>query len=150
MPSIRGCCSEDFTGVVALLRQQWPGEEVREASLRSVFERGLTSPRQRYICAEFDSRVVGFGSLTLKNSLRQEGNVGHVDELVVDRDHRCRGIATLLMQRIEELAVGVGCRQLELDSAFHFKEAHAFYEQRRFERRALLFSKPLGGKHRQA
>ena len=132
MPSIRGCCSEDFTGIVELLRQHWPDEEVRETSLRGVFERGLASPRQRYICAELDSRVVGFGSLTLKNSLRQEGTVGHVDELVVDRDHRCRGIATLLMQRI----------------AFHFKDAHAFYEQRRFERRALLFSKALPAKYR--
>jgi len=150
VPSIRGCCSEDFTGIVELLRQHWPDEEVRETSLRGVFERGLASPRQRYICAELDSRVVGFGSLTLKNSLRQEGTVGHVDELVVDRDHRCRGIATLLMQRIEELAVGVGCGRLELDSAFHFKEAHAFYEQRRFERRALLFSKALPAKHRYA
>ena len=55
-----------------------------------------------------------------------------------------------MMQRIEELAAGVGCRRLELDSAFHFKEAHAFYEQRRFERRALLFSKALPAKHRYA
>ena len=54
------------------------------------------------------------------------------------------------MRRIEELAVGVGCRRLELDSAFHFKEAHAFYEQRRFERRALLFSKALPAKYRYA
>jgi glucosamine-phosphate N-acetyltransferase len=46
--------------------------------------------------------------------------------------------------------VAVGCKQFELDSAFHRKEAHAFYEQRRFERRALLFSKPLRGTFRRA
>ena len=147
MPRIRSCCSDDFSAVVELLRQHWPDEEFRDALLRGAFERGLASPRQRYLCAELDSRVVGFASLTLKASLRHEGAIGHVDELMVDRDHRCRGIATLLMQRIEELALAVGCTRLELDSAFHRKEVHAFYEQRQFARRALLFSKPLRETH---
>jgi len=144
VPRIRSCCSDDFGAVVRLLRQHWPEEEFREGPLRGAFERGLASPRQRYLCAELESRVVGFASLTLKSSLRHEGAIGHVDELIVDPDHRCRGIATLLMQRIEELALAVGCTRLELDAAFHRKEAHAFFEQRRFARRALLFSKPLG------
>ncbi len=143
MPRIRSCCSDDFGAVIRLLRQHWPDEEFRDAPLRGAFERGLASPRQRFLCAELDSHVVGFASLTLKSSLRHEGAIGHVDELMVDPDHRCRGIATLLMQRIEEVALAVGCTQLELDAAFHRKETHAFYEQRQFARRALLFSKPL-------
>jgi len=143
VPRIRSCCSDDFGAVVRLLRQHWPDEEFRDAPLRGAFERGLASPRQRFLCAELDSHVVGFASLTLKSSLRHEGAIGHVDELMVDPDHRCRGIATLLMQRIEEVALAVGCTQLELDAAFHRKETHAFYEQRQFARRALLFSKPL-------
>ncbi len=142
MPKIRSCRSQDFADVYALLRQHWPDEVFREPQLRSLFERALTSPRQRYLCAELDAKVVGFASLTIKTSLR-EGAMGYVDELVVDRDHRCRGIATMLMQRLEELAVAAGCNHLLLDAAFHRKETHAFYEQRRFERRALLFSKEL-------
>jgi len=148
MPKIRSCCSNDFRGVVELLRQHWPDDVLPDGPLRGVFERALVAPRQRYLCAELDSRVVGFGSLTVKHSLRQEGAIGYVDELVVDRNHRCRGIATLLMQRIEELAVAAGCSHLQLDAAFHRKETHAFYEQRRFERRALLFSKALREAHR--
>jgi len=136
--------------VLDLLRQHWPDELFRDGHLRAVFERGLASPRQRYVCADVESRVVGFASLTLKSSLRQGGAIGHVDELVVDRDHRCRGIATLLMQRIEELALAAGCTRLELDDAFHRKEAHAFYEERRFERRALVFSKALRESYRVA
>lgn len=126
-----------------LFRQDWPRAEVREVALRDAFERGLASPRQRYLCAEIGARVVGFGSLTLNHSLRETGPIGRLDELVVDRDHRCQGIATLLLQAIEGLAVDVGCSRLELDSAFHRKDEHAFYEQRRYERSALLFSKQL-------
>ena len=143
MSTIRSCRAEDFGAVFELLRQHWPEQMFCEAALRGVFERGLASPRQRYLCAELDSRVVGFASLTVKSCLRHEGTVGHVDELVVDVNHRCRGIATLLMQRIEEVAVAIGCRHLQLDCAFHRRETHAFYQERRFERRALLFSKAL-------
>ena len=139
---IRICRSDDFSGVVELLKQQWPSGSDGERLARDHFDRALASPRQRFLCAEIESRLVAFASLTLKSSLR-EGAVGCVDELVVDRDHRCRGIATQLMQRIEEVAVAAGCSRLEMDAAFHRKETHAFYEQHRFERRALLFSKPL-------
>ncbi len=144
MTLIRSCRLQDFGAVAELLRQQWPEEGSLEAPSRDVFERALASPRQRLVCTEVDSRLVAFASLTVKNTLRQPGGVGYVDELLVDRDHRCRGIATLLMQRIEEVALAAGCTQLELDAAFHRKEAHAFYEQHKFERRALLFSKALG------
>lgn len=142
MPHIRRCSRGDLPAIVDLFRQHWPRTGLREAHLRDAYERGLASPRQRYLCAEIDSRVVGFGSLTLNHSL-QDGPIGRLDELVVDRDHGCRGIATRLMQAIEELAVGAGCARLELDCAFHRKDEHAFYEQRQYERRALVFSKEL-------
>ena len=145
VPSIRRCARGDLPAVVDLFRQDWPCAEAPEARFRDRFERGLASPRQRYLCAEVDSRVVGFGSLTLNHSLRQAGPVGRLDDLVVDRDYRCRGVATLLVQAIEEIAVGAGCSRLDLDCAFHRKDEHAFFEQRRYERRALLFSKTLGG-----
>ncbi len=143
VPSIRRCSRGDFPAIVDLLRQQWPVEADHGGALRDAYERGLASPRQRYLCAEIDSRVVGFGSLTLNNTLRQGGPVGRLDELVVDRDYRCRGVASSLMQAIEELAVRVGCTRFELDCEFHRKDEHAFFEQRQFERRALLFSKRL-------
>ncbi len=126
VPSIRRCSRGDFPAVVDLLRQQWPLPGARESALRDAYERGLASPRQRYLCAELDARVVGFGSLTLTSNLRQDGPVGRLDELVVDRDYRCRGIATSLMRAIEELAAGVGCTRLELDCDFHRKDEHAF------------------------
>jgi len=145
VPSIRRCARRDLSAIVDLFQQDWPRVEVREPDLRDAFEHGLASPRQRYVCAEVDSRVVGFGSLTLNHSLRRAGPVGRVDDLVVDRDHRCRGIATRLLQAIEELAIGAGCGRLELGCAFHRKDEHAFFEQRRYERSALLFSKQLAG-----
>src|SRR5207237_9012910 len=87
--TIRSCRSEDFGAVFELLRQHWSEEMFREPALRGVFERGLASPRQRYVCGAFDSRVVGFGSLAGERRLRHEGAVGRVAELLVDPNPGC-------------------------------------------------------------
>ncbi|NYT14192.1 MAG: GNAT family N-acetyltransferase, partial [Candidatus Methanofastidiosa archaeon] len=86
---------------------------------------------------------VGFISLSIKNSMWQEGNIGHVDELIVDKDFRKMGVGLLLLKSITIIAKDNDCKLLELDSAFHRKEAHIFYEKHGFGNRAFLFSKSL-------
>ena len=141
MIQIRQCKADDFAAVVLLLQQLWPGKRLDTHALRTVFDRALVSKQQTYLCAVDGERMVGFGSLTLKNNLWQEGNLGHVDELVVDEGCRGRGIGTQLLDRLIVLAGDLGCRRVELDSAFHRKQAHQFYERHGFENRAFLFSK---------
>ena len=143
MFEIRQCCAEDFGDVVRLLRQLWPDKQLNAALLQTVFDRALASEWQAYLCATDGSRVVGFGSLTMKNNLWQEGYLGHIDELVVDNEYRGKGVGTLLLDQIIVLARQKGCRRVELDSASHRKQAHQFYEQHGFENRAFLFSRVL-------
>ena len=143
MAQIRQCRSEDFPAVMELLRQLWPDKCLDTPALRTVYDRALTSDQQLYICAAEGERVVAFGSLTLKNNLWQEGFLGHVDELVVDNAHRGRRIGTHLLEHLVAIAQRRGCRRVELDSAFHRKKAHEFYERQGFKNRAFLFSKKL-------
>jgi GNAT superfamily N-acetyltransferase len=141
MFQIRKCHSEDFDDVASLLRQLWPEKRLDAASLRMVFQRAVTSESQTYLCVIDGERIVGFGSLTLKNNLWQQGYLAHIDELVVDSDYRGRGIGTQLLNQLVRLARDRGCRRVELDSAFHREQAHQFYQQHGFENRAFLFSK---------
>ena len=143
MIQVRPCSAEDFDAVVSLLAQLWPNDIFQPASLRKVFDRVLTSERQFYLCAEDDGKVIGFGSLTLKNNLWPQGPVGNVDELVVDAGYRGRGVGKRLLDELTSLAQTKGCRRFELDSGHHRKEAHAFYARQGFENRACLFSKVL-------
>lgn len=140
---IRQCRAEDFDEVAELLRQLWPDKPIDLPSLRPVFERALVSDSQKYICAAENGKVVGFGSLTIKNNLWQQGSICHIDELVVDNAYRHRGVGTQILQQLIGIAKEKGCRRIELDSAFHRKEAHQFYERLGFENRAFLFSKVL-------
>jgi glucosamine-phosphate N-acetyltransferase len=143
MAHLRPCRRDDFDGVLALLRQLWPDKPLDPAALRAIFGQTLSSGNPVYLCAAENGTIVGFGSLTVRSSLWQEGNLGHVDELVVDAAHRGRGIGTQLLEGLVALAKAKGCRRIELDSAFHRDEAHRFYEKRGFENRACLFSKIL-------
>lgn len=70
-------------------------------------------------------------------------NLGNVDELVVNSKHRNRGVGKMLMCEIEKIAKSHECKRLELDSAFHRKIAHEFYERSGFEKRACLFSREI-------
>jgi len=140
---IRGCTIDDFDAIVPLLQQLWPGKPLHRESLRRVVERALGSESQCYLCAVEDGRVVGFGSMTFMNSLWVEGPLAYVDELVVEERSRGRGIGGRLTNAMTELARKRGAKRIELDSAFHRKEAHRFYEESGFERRAYVFTKPL-------
>lgn len=86
---------------------------------------------------------MGFASLSVKDSLWQGGGVGYIEELVVDEKSRVQGIGTKLLEHAIALARENGCRRIELDSAFHRKDTHRFYERLGFESRAFLFSKGL-------
>ena len=107
MVEVRRCRAEDFADVRALLAQLWPGEPPDENGLREVYGRGPASDAHVYLCAVEAERVVGFGSLTIKNSLWQRGSLGHVDELVVDGGHRGRGVGTRLLNELVGAAAGV-------------------------------------------
>lgn len=87
MIEIRSCRPEDFDEVAKLLRQLWLDKQLDLRSLKTVFDRALASDSQKYLCAEENGKVIGFGSLTIKNNLWQAGYICHVDELVVDDNY---------------------------------------------------------------
>jgi GNAT superfamily N-acetyltransferase len=143
MIGIRLAVEADIEEIAALLRQLWPGKPQDMAALRHTFGRAIASGTQHYFCAALGDRIVGFVSLHFKNSLWQEGMLANVDELVVDAAVRGQGVGCALIDHAIVLAHANGCTRIELDSAFNRTEAHTFYENRGFEKRALLFSKEL-------
>jgi GNAT superfamily N-acetyltransferase len=140
---IDNCRQADFEQVFGLLEQLWPAQTLDKKRLRGVFKQGLKSKFQCYVCARIKGNVVGFISLTIKNSLWQQGYIGHIDELIVGKQYRGRGIGSQLLEYIANLAKKKGCSRIELDSAFTRKNAHKFYKRNGFENRAFVFSKEI-------
>jgi glucosamine-phosphate N-acetyltransferase len=90
-----------------------------------------------------NDRVVVFASLTIRNSLWQGSYLSNVDELVVDERFRGEGAGARLLDEMIKVSKERSCKKIELDSAFHRKEAYRFYESKGFENRAFIFSKDL-------
>ncbi|MBI3051884.1 GNAT family N-acetyltransferase [Candidatus Woesearchaeota archaeon] len=133
----------DFEDIFPLLKQLWENKPLNGKKLKEVFLRGLESVNQEYFIVKLNGGIIGFASLTIKNNLWQEGNLAHIDELIVDQQFRKRGVGTKLLEQIIATAKERECKRIELDSAFHRKEAHAFYKIKGFENRAFLFSKKI-------
>jgi hypothetical protein len=74
---IRQATLKDFDFVLLLLQQLWPDKELNSNTIRSVFSHCLNSDDCKYFVAEMEEKVVGFCSLTIKNSLWQEGYMGY-------------------------------------------------------------------------
>jgi GNAT superfamily N-acetyltransferase len=144
MVEIRKCGAEDFDGIVPLLRQLWPDKPLDMSSLRRVFDHSLASDQEIYFCAVCDRQTVGFGSLTISSKLLwSETLVGYVSDMVVDEAHRGRGVGTQILDHLVSWAREHGCRRIELNTAFHRKDSHTFYERRGFKSGAYFYSKSL-------
>jgi ribosomal protein S18 acetylase RimI-like enzyme len=143
MVEIRRLTIEDLDGLIKLLEQLWIGKSIDASAVKKVIEKGLGNNCQIYVCATDDRKLIGYCSLSIKNSLWMLANLGNVDELVVDGEYRNRGIGKMLMNEIERIAKNHDCKRLELDSAFHRTKAHAFYGKLGFEKRAYLFTKEI-------
>jgi GNAT superfamily N-acetyltransferase len=143
MFSIRKCNAGDFNEVIPLLRQLWTDKAVDPTLLRPIFDRGLASSSKTYLVATDGNRVIGFGSLSLKDDLWPEGQVAYIDELVVDSEYRSKGIGAQLLERLVTTAQEKSCYRIELTSAFYRKDSHRFYERHGFSSRAYVFSKVL-------
>ena len=136
----RHCTEKDFENLLPLFRQLWPEQVLNTEAMNKVYIDNVKRDDRYYLCAETNDRVVGFCSLSLKNSLWQQGYTGHIDELIVDEEFRRKGVGKELLERIIEIARNKKCCRIELDSAHHRVKAHRFYLNNGFENRANLFS----------
>ena len=134
---------KDFNGIVELLHQLWPEKKLDKELLLITFKRGLRSKNQTFFVAKNNDNIVGFGSLSIKNSIWQAGYLAHIDELIVDEQYRGEKIGSQILLHLTEIAFEKGCKKIELDSAHHRIAAHKFYEHKGFINRAALFSKDL-------
>ncbi|MDF2989363.1 MAG: acetyltransferase [Eubacterium sp.] len=134
---------EDFEEVFYLFRQLWPAKELNHEELKKVFDRGLKTGSDEYICAEYDKGIIGFCAMAIVNNFWQEGHIGYIYAMIIDEKYRGKGIGTKLLQEAYEAAKVRGCKKLELDSGFHRTEAHKFYEKNGYLKRAFLFSRDV-------
>lgn len=131
---------DDFNTIIDLYRQLWEEWDYDEEKVFKIFKEDLDTGRKDYLIASVDKNVVGVCSIYYKDDLHRYDSA-ILDELVVDREYRNRGVGGRLLQEALNIVKGKKCNFITLDSSFKREDAHRFYEKRGFERRGYYFKK---------
>jgi GNAT superfamily N-acetyltransferase len=103
-----------------------------------------SDPRQSLVLACLDGQACGLLALDTMYYLPLGMLTSRVTALVVTPEAQRRGVGRRLLKDAERRARGHGATRLELTSAPHRTEAHAFYRACGFGDGALRFVKRLG------
>lgn len=141
--NVRYSKPKDFNAILSLFDQLWPDKELDSYNLEEVFNRGVESNSDEYICAEADGKVIGFCALSIVNNFSYEGLVSYIYAMIVDDSFRGRGVGTSLLEKALDISKSSGCKRIELNYDSLMEESSDFYKKIGFEEKSYLFSKDL-------
>ncbi len=142
-PIIRQAMPEDGFGLsdlLATLGYPCPPEEAsqRVIDLRADHDQSL-------IVADLQGALVGMVCVDVSYYLPLGALTCRITALAVAPAAQRHGVGRLLLREAEALARNAGAVRIELTSAAHREEAHAFYRACNYQDGALRFVKRLGG-----
>lgn len=88
--------------------------------------------------------LVGFCSWAVIPTV-QHGAIGRITLLLVDEDHRRRGIATALIEAATTALRKAGCARIEAMSDIEIANAHGFFRTLKFEQTSYRFARDIDG-----
>lgn len=100
----------------------------------------LLSKANSYILvAEIEGVVVGFVNFTTRKTILHRGLSGLIDELVVAKSYRGKGLGKQLLSSAIEKSRQLGCCEVEVSTEKTNIKAREFYRQCGFTERGVLF-----------
>ncbi len=106
--------------------------------------RSLLSEANSYILvAEIGGVVVGFVNFTMRKTILHRSLSGLIDELIIAKSYRGKGIGRQLLSSAIEKSRQLGCCEVEVSTEKINIKAKEFYGQCGFMERGILFEMDL-------
>ncbi len=103
----------------------------------------LTNPNSYILLAETEGKVIGFISFMTRKTIIHSGLCGLIDELVVSKRYRRKGVGKELIKAAIEECKKLRCCEVELSTEFTNVNAREFYKHCGFEETGVIFEKHL-------
>lgn len=131
---------DNYLDIVKLYKQLWEDWKDEDDITREMFLEDLKTSRKEYLIGKIDNVVVGVCSLFFSYDWHRK-NMVEIQELVVDKEYRGKGIGKKLVDRAYEIAKEKGCTCITLHSNMKRVDAHRFYKENGFEQTSYYFKK---------
>ena len=131
-PIIRELRKEDlWNGFLTTLDSLRQASDIDRNKADEIFEKINSNPDHIVVIAEVDGKIVGTTTLLIEPKFIHKGGlVGHIEDVVVDKNFQGQKIGEKIMKYLLEFAKNRGCYKTILDSTDDVKP---FYEKLGFK-----------------
>ena len=131
-PIIRELKEEDlWNGFLTSLDSLSEASNIDKNKAEVVFKKINTNPDYIIAVAEIDGKIVGSTTLLIESKFIHNGGlVGHIEDVVVDKNHQGQKIGEKIMKFLLEISKKRGCYKTILDCTDDVKP---FYEKLGFK-----------------
>jgi len=99
----------------------------------------LSEVNSYILVAEIEGVVAGFINFTTRKTISHRGLSGLIDELIVAKSYRGKGVGKQLLSSVIEKSRQLGCCEVEVSTEKTNIKAREFYRQCGFTERGVLF-----------
>ncbi len=131
-PIIRELKKDDlWNGFLATLDSLRQTSGINKDKAEKIFENINSNPNHIIAIAELDGKIVASTTLLIEPKVIHEGGlVGHIEDVVVDKNFQGQKIGVKIMKYLLEIAKNRGCYKTILDCT---DEVKPFYEKLGFK-----------------
>lgn len=130
---IRELKKEDlWNGFLTTLDSLREASSIEKQKADEIFEKINSNKDHIIAVAEIDGKIVGTTTLLIESKFIHNGGlVGHIEDVVVDKNHQGKGIGQKIVRYLLEIAKNRGCYKTILDCTDDVKP---FYEKMGFKK----------------
>ena len=122
-----------WNGFLQSLDSLRPASNIEKSRAKKVFEKIDADFDHIILVAEIDGKIVGSATLFVESKFIHNGGlVGHVEDVVVDKEFQGRNIGEKIMRHLVEIAKKRGCYKIILnctDTVIPFYEKLGFKKE---------------------